>query len=236
MPTRPRRQAAEEALKVAAGEAKTLIANSSAASPEHPYLAEKGIQPHHLKQDEKGNLLVPIGNAAGEIRAYQKISAKATKRFAKGAEKLGNFASFGKLEDGKPIIIAEGAATAATLSETSGVPTVAALDCHNLKPVALELRKAYPNAPIIVAADNDHSKARNLGLEKAEAAAGCRGRVIVPGFDKESDKGSSDYNDLARLKGREAVAKDVQAAVRQGAASKEVAAPGKLPQEKSDGR
>ena len=231
------RKAAEAALKVAAGEAKNLLANAEAASPDHPYLAEKGIQPHHLKQDEKGNLLVPISNAAGEIRAYQKISAKGTKRFAKGAEKLGNFASFGKLEDGKPIIIAEGAATAATLSETSGVPTVAALDCHNLKPVALELRKAYPNAPIIVAADNDHSKARNLGLEKAEAAAeAVGGRVIVPGFDKESDKGLSDYNDLARLKGREAVAKDVQAAVRQGAASKEVAAPGKPPQERSDGR
>jgi antirestriction protein ArdC/phage/plasmid primase-like uncharacterized protein len=209
------RRAAAGAIKAAANEAKKLLANSPGARADHPYLRRKGIQPHHLKQDGKGNLLVPMGNAAGETRGYQKISPEGKKRYATGAEKVGNFTSFGKLQNGKPIIIAEGVATGATLSETSGIATVAALDCHNLKYVALELRKVYPDAPIIVAADNDHSKDRNIGLEKAEKAAeAVGGRVLVPRFDKVSEADLSDFNDLARARGKEAVVREVSAAVR----------------------
>lgn len=198
----------------AAKEARSLLRGAAPARPDHPYLASKGVQPHHLKEDEKGNLLVPIVNVAGDIRAYQRIGENGVKSFAKGAEKSGNFALFGKLQYGSPIVIAEGVATAATLSETSGMATVAALDCHNLKQVALELRRVYPDCPILVAADNDHAKDRNIGLEKAEAAAeAVGGKVIVPVFDKDTEKDLSDFNDFARARGKEAVARDVRAAM-----------------------
>lgn len=210
------RLAAALAQKKAARAAQGILTRAMPADPKHPYLESKGIQAHHLKQDEHSNLLVPIVNTAGKIRGYQKIGADGQKRFAPGAEKAGNFATFGKLQDGKPIVIAEGIATAATICETSGVQSVAALDCHNLKAVALELRKAYPDSPIVIAADNDQSKDRNIGLDKATAAAeAVGGRVIYPRFDKETEKDLSDFNDLARVRGKEAVSRDVSAAVRQ---------------------
>ena len=224
-------------IKAASNEAKRLLDSSPSASSDHPYLAKKGIQPHGLKQDEKGNLLVPITNCRDEIRSYQRITPNGEKRFAKGAEKMGNFAKFGTLKNSNPIIIAEGVATAATIAETSGVSTVAALDCHNLKHVAQQVRKFYPLAPIIIAADNDHTKEKNIGLEKAEAAAeAVGGRVLIPKFNKDTEAELTDYNDLARVHGKEAVVRDVSAAVRQRAASKESEKPNKSKEGKSNER
>ena len=59
---------------------------------------------------------------------------------------------------GKPagvICIAEGFATAASIYESTAYATAAAFDAGNLKQVALELRKKFPDVRLIVCADND---------------------------------------------------------------------------------
>ena len=59
--------------------------------------------------------------------------------------------------------------------------TVIAFDAGNLDPVIEELKKAYPNSPLIIAGDDDVWKDHNTGREKAQQAAlkyGCS--VVFP--------------------------------------------------------
>jgi len=200
----------------AAAVAKEAVNSANKADASHPYLQAKGIQPHGLKQDDKGYLIAPLTNANGEIRSMQRINQKGQKGYQKGGEKSGNFHSFGKLTNGKPIIIAEGIATAATVHEVMGSATAAALDSGNLTPVTKALAKKYPDSPIVIAADNDHNlkvngEPKNVGVLKAKEAAASVDRdvvVVYPQVDKNdplSDK-ITDYNDVAKEKGRQEVA------------------------------
>jgi putative DNA primase/helicase len=52
-------------------------------------------------------------------------------------------------------LIAEGYATAATLSQTLGFATVAAFDSGNLLSVAKALHERYPAKQIVIASDDD---------------------------------------------------------------------------------
>lgn len=205
-----------------AKESQAEVAAASLANPEHQYLKAKGILPHDLKADDRGNLLVTLQNVDGEVRSIQRINREGGKFYTKGGEKTGNFKLFGELTDGSPIIIAEGAATAATLHEVSGQTTVAALDSGNLKDVAQNIKEKFPQSALIIAADNDHQKPllsppkKNVGLEKAREAASEVGAILIyPKFDPaEADhKELSDYNDIAKSFGKEKVAEDVSQAL-----------------------
>ena len=75
------------------------------------------------------------------------------------------------------IVIAEGYATAGSISDAIGHATVAAFDSGNLMTVATALKDKYPDKAVIIAGDDDlhllnHPKVRaNPGREKAEKAA-----------------------------------------------------------------
>lgn len=202
----------------AAHVAKDEIKAAKKADEKHPYLINKGIQPHGLKEDEKGNLLVQLTNANGEIRSFQRIDKKGQKGYLKGGEKSGNFHAFGKPTNGKPIIITEGIATAATIHEVMGSATVAALDSGNLTPVAKALVEKYPDSPIVIAADNDHKLTinnvpKNIGIIKGkEAAAAVGGTVISPKIDLKDPTSDmiTDYNDVAKYKGKQSVANELK--------------------------
>ena len=47
----------------------------------HPYLADKGVQSHGLRQDEAGRLLVPVHDADGRLWSVQKIGPDGFKHF-----------------------------------------------------------------------------------------------------------------------------------------------------------
>jgi putative DNA primase/helicase len=66
-----------------------------------------------------------------------------------------------------------------------------AFNAGNLKPVALALRKKFPEAKIILCADNDRFTPGNPGVSKArEAALEVNGRLYVPRFE---DLGPHDF-------------------------------------------
>ena len=88
------------------------------------------------------------------------------------------------------MIVAEGYATAASLSETVGHATVSAIDSGNLKTVAEALHAKYPEKPILIAGDDDRhlilTQGVNPGRGKAEEAAqAVGGKAIFPIFTRE---------------------------------------------------
>ena len=108
------------------------------------------------------------------------------------------------------ILLAEGYATAATLHMASGKQVAVAFDAENLVAVASVLREKYPELRITVCADNDkpNQHSENIGVEKANAAAAAiGGKVVVPLLsDEEKEAGLTDFNDLHRTRGLQAVA------------------------------
>lgn len=215
--------------KAAAEAAKLIMAATGKANGDHPYLAKKGlpvfaglrvlksnvryvIDPEEEpKTARQGNLVVPMFTPSGDVVGAQIIQPDGTKRFIKGTAKEGNYHSIGKPpEQGNGVIlIAEGYATAARLHEATGLLTIAAFDAGNLGPVGKAIRKKYPDARLVICADNDRftrvGDMENPGLTKArDAASAIKARVAVPTFD-DGDLTSTDFDDLAQLRGLDAV-------------------------------
>jgi phage/plasmid primase-like uncharacterized protein len=178
--------------------------NAKEASPEQAYLVKKGVPGIGVREDENGNLLVPGYDTEGHIHTLQTISLDG-KQFEAGTRKKGTFFPIdpeGSLGQ-DVILIAEGYATAASVHLATGKPVVAAFDAGNLEPVAVALREKFPNAPIAILADNDHSLSVNVGVEKAKLAAkAVKGQIIVPSFSKQ-DKSleMTDFNDIHCIHG-----------------------------------
>jgi phage/plasmid primase-like uncharacterized protein len=139
----------------------------------------------------------------------QYIREDGTKRFAKDSRQEGCFHVLGGFEwlaKAPAIVIAEGYATAATLSEALGHATVAAFNSGNLPHVAKSLHALYPDKPIVIAGDNDlhveQTQGVNPGRAKAEEAAKAVGGkvmfpIFAPGEQSDNPKAYTDFNDLA---------------------------------------
>jgi len=105
----------------------------------------------------------------------------------------------------------------------TGQTVVAAFTAHNLLPVAEILREKYPDSEITICADNDHhlvaqisgTPIGNVGMKKAKEAAEAIGaNVVAPSFSREEMvKRYTDFNDLHKSRGLDAVAKQVNAQV-----------------------
>ena len=193
----------KQAQDVAATECAEAWSKAEAAPADHPYLTAKGIEPHGARI-EGDRLLVPIRNAAGDIRSLQRIDGEGNKRFHPGGEISGNYYAIGQ-PDGL-LIVAEGFATAASIHQATGYAVAVALNAGNLKPVAEAIRAKLPEARIIIAADDDRETEGNPGITKAhEAAQTVGGAVALPGRP-------GDFNDLHQAKGLEAVADAIEQA------------------------
>jgi putative DNA primase/helicase len=139
-----------------------------------------------------GDLILTAQDISGEIRSVQAIQENGLKRFAAGGIKQAMFHVVGGqgleiLNKAPSIVIAEGYATADTVSQALGYATVAAFDSGNLLNVAQQLREKFPHKPFIIAGDNDvHlelTEGKNPGKEKALAAAkAVDGMAIFPIF------------------------------------------------------
>jgi putative DNA primase/helicase len=166
------------------------------ASLTHAYLAAKGVKAHNLRQ-MRGLLVVPLTDGQRLVN-WQTIAPDGAKYFKTGGKVKGCYSPMGNIEPHKPLLIAEGWATAATLHEATGYAVAAAMNAGNLLPVAKSLRERYPTQPIIICADNDHGTAGNPGVTKGKEAASAIGaRCVWP----ETHEGVTDFNDLARLGG-----------------------------------
>jgi putative DNA primase/helicase len=108
------------------------------------------------------------------------------------------------------VFLCEGYATAASVYQMTQQPVLAAMNAHNLLPVAkLALRK-WPGIEIVIAGDDDYlteqSTGINPGKAKAYEAANLLGvKVSFPPFSPEHKKaGLTDWNDYYIAANREA--------------------------------
>lgn len=220
-PEERERQQRERAERLREAEAERRAAYDAAASrckgmwdrfadvTDAPYLEAKGVEAFGLKQDGL-NLIIPVRNVDGEMRGFQAIAPDGQKAFARGIEKKGNFHLIGgedkDLSQGE-ILLCEGYATGASLHMATDMPVAVAFDAGNLRSVAEAIRERHPHAAIIICADNDHTREKNVGVEKAkEAAQAVGGIAVIPEFSREEKaRGLTDFNDLHRSRGLSAV-------------------------------
>ena len=133
--------------------------NSRPANPAHPYLSRKQIKPHHARQIGD-SLIISLQDSWGELWNLQFIKPDGTKRFLRGGATKGLFSVIGEPSETGRIYVAEGFATAATIHELTGKPVFVGFSAHNLPPVSGIVRKAFPEAEIILAADADEAGER----------------------------------------------------------------------------
>lgn len=115
-----RRQREAEQLhrqQLAAVKSMRLYVLAVPAKASHPYLVNKGCQPHNLRQLES-TLLVPLYHECKLVN-LQRICPDGTKRFMFGGRVAGAHSPMGKVEPGKLIYVCEGWATGATIHELS---------------------------------------------------------------------------------------------------------------------
>lgn len=185
-------RATQRAQAVAAEHAAEIIAQGKPAAG-HGYVSKKGIAAEGLVQvsgkvllgfeeffgengktairEDQNYLIVPMRNAAGEIRAVQAINDDGSvKSFMRGAQKKGTMAVLGAStldalcahavaspnEAARAALFVEGFATGASLRQPTGLPVIVCFDAGNLEAVAAEAARKWPdNIVPIMAVDND---------------------------------------------------------------------------------
>lgn len=188
----------------AAKRARSILAGATPAPALHPYLIKKGIQPHGLRVDKEGQLIVPV-MVNGILTSLQFIDANGTKKFLLGGAIKGGSATIGAVTAASStILIGEGFATCASLHEDTGFPAVVAFSAGNLTVVATQLRQQFPEARIVICGDNDASCTGQAEAHKAARAV--NGVVALPEVE------GADFNDLHRNQGLDAVKGAIAAA------------------------
>ncbi len=183
----------------------------------HPYLQKKGISaPSEVKQHE-GCLIIPVLGANGELNGLQRIDADGRKKFLAGTRKKSSM--FGIKGNGTHIIC-EGFSTGVSLHMATNASIVVAFDAGNLSYVARAVSKKKNPKNIIIAGDNDAWKLKmgqpNIGADMAQKAAQEIGaRVMVPEFKNPDGKKTTDFNDLHRVEGLDAVKFQFESALAQ---------------------
>lgn len=204
-----RKHELEAGYQQVAEQARANIQDYSSATADHPYLLEKGIQPHEALIDER-NVLIITMYYKGKIVSYQRIFPVrlpdgTNKRFLKGGHKKGCYHPIGNKGTGD-LGICEGFATGASIHEATGDDVVVAFDAGNLLHVARAMREKYPNRKIILWADDDYQRVdrngmlENIGVIKAiEAAESINGYWTMPDFGESRPEGATDFNDLFQM-------------------------------------
>ncbi|MCC2890592.1 toprim domain-containing protein [Enterobacter hormaechei] len=182
---------------------KVAALTTKASIGQSVYLTSKGLQcPFPMLSD--GSLLLVLKNGAGATTGAQVIKPDGSKRLVAGTVKKGSFCVVNSGETPETVIIAEGLATALSVQQFRPDATIiTAIDAGNLLSVAQVMRQRYPDAQIIIAADNDIKPGEpNTGKSAAEKAAkAVSGRVALPQSEEKAD-----WNDFHQQHGPEAAA------------------------------
>ncbi|MBX7224089.1 MAG: toprim domain-containing protein [Blastocatellia bacterium] len=186
---------------------------------------------HGTDSEGRSFIAALVEDITGQPLGLQKIGDDSEKRFTYGLAKQGAFIRLGTPAGFNPkrpsFVVCEGLATGlslrAALGDEVASEVLCALDAGNLAPVVAALRAQYgpkSRCRIVIAADNDQWKAEklergeplgNTGLIKAhQTALKYRCQVVVPCFEGMDTEGQpTDFNDLHRLAGLEAVRKQL---------------------------
>ncbi|WP_324700509.1 MULTISPECIES: DUF927 domain-containing protein [Enterobacteriaceae] len=194
-------QAKEQTARSARFTSKLEALAIKAQPGESAYLAGKGLPGFTYPILPDGTLLLVLMNESGEDVAAQTITAEGEKRLLTGSAKKGSYHVINPAHSSEMVIIGEGLATVLSvhLMRPDSLAVVA-IDAGNLLPVAQVMRRKYPQAQIVIAADNDIKPDEpNTGKESAEkAAATVTGLVALPPGDHKAD-----WNDYHQQHGLE---------------------------------
>lgn len=200
-----------EAQAAQAAEARRIWASCAPADGSDAYSKRKGIVPQGARWFAGGAvagferplpaaLVVPVYDNKG-ICNLQFITPE-VKLFMPQARLQGCYGVVSKGAVSDTLWIAEGFASAVTVSDALGQTVAVAFNAGNLKAVADKLAAKYASARICIAADNDHETEAagkgNAGITKAKES-GYEFSAPPP------EAGVSDWNDYAAAHGLAAV-------------------------------
>lgn len=184
----------EKKHKAAEIKALAIWENAKHAELNHSYLRKKKIKPFGLKQSEN-ELIIPIYDETEKIISLQTIKNgyKNFKGFLPGGKIQGGYFAIGNIDE-NPLYIGEGIATMATVHDAMKKPCIVSFNASNLKPVAITMKRKYPEKEIIICADNDIETEKRTGKNPGrnageEAARTINAKLCLCPVD-------SDFNDL----------------------------------------
>lgn len=184
----------------------------AAASPDgtSPYLQRKGVEITGGWVRYSGpNVVVPMVRydlpLGQRLKGIQIIRPDGEKRFTSGMEKYGCAAVLGLHQVGRPILICEGLATAASvwMAMEKVLRVVVAFDAGSLASVATIFSLQYPDSDLVICGDDDYLTAGNPGRRKAFRAAKDTPRTyfVLPQFSARGGAKLTDFNDLHQAEG-----------------------------------
>lgn len=196
-----------EAHAVAASEAAAIIRNSPIPQREPAYLRNKGLSclsGYYIDKENAETMHIPLYGNDGELASIQSIFPDGTKGFLVDGKIKG---SYGFIQGGgDTIYFCEGFATAASIHQATAGTVVFVLSSDNyLEAIPNALRRFRSQFKVICADDDKHLQ-ENIGFKKAFAAAtkfNCM--VKKPIFKNYKGKETTDYDDLRREEGIDAV-------------------------------
>lgn len=192
--------------------AESILQRSQPASPGHPYLRTKKVQPAGELREWDDRLVVPLRDASGVLRSLQFIAADGSKRFLRGGKVQACWFTIPGQVQNADLVVCEGLATGFSIAQATGAEVWCAMGAGNLLSVCRTARAKFPDREIVVAADNDCWTQGNPGMTKArEAAIAIGAKLAVPKFKDVSTR-PTDFNDLSQLEGLDAVREQVDAA------------------------
>jgi len=237
-----RKRAAEDEAKIArereetGKKASAVLHRADLAKPDNPYLLAKGVSPvatlREIDASDVAAILGYIPKSAGEalegrllvvpvkqgsgISTLELIDGKKRKTALAGrGTKAGGFWATEKLPEGDgkgtTFLIGEGVATVLSCSEATGHIGIAALSAGNLLAVTEGLRKRYQSAELVVLADL--VKATEEPDPRAvEASKKTGAKLAIPDFGESRSHAMTDFNDMASVRGMNAVESAIAAA------------------------
>lgn len=194
------------------------------------YLRQKKLsklEGYEFLMDSSDKLIIPIYDKDLNLTSYQSIT-KNKKLFLKDSKVAGGFALVSKnnsnlkpeslvsKDSSNPILVAEGFATALSISHALDKEVYVAFSCSNLKNVCKILREKNKTLPIVIFSDNDTSSKTNAGLKGAIAASYASWACyLIPDFSKldfsKRYEKNTDFNDLYRHLGPDAIKEQYKA-------------------------
>ena len=184
--------------EIVADTAEAIWVSGMGASPDHPYLARKGIAVHGTRITGDGRLMAPLFTPEGKIASIQYIDAEGGKLYHAGGQTGGCFWMVGTMDEPGVLYIAEGFATAATIHEITNRPCVVAYSASNLVPVTGSMRERYGSTQeLVIVADNDASGTGQKYADQASAKYGAR--VVMPPIDGDANDYVAAGHDLKIL-------------------------------------
>lgn len=186
---------------VAASTVEVIWAGGAQATPDHPYLKRKGVEPHGARVTGDGRLMLPLFSPDGELTSLQYIDDthnKGEKRYHPGGETRGMYWMLGTLDQPGVLYIAEGFATAATIHQVTNRPCVIAYSAGSLVTVTESLREQMPTQDLFIVADHDKGGVGQKYAEQACAKFGAR-MVVIPTLGHDANDYAQAGNDLMLL-------------------------------------